>query len=355
MGSHDAHPPASHVHAHEHGHAHGHPRGHAHGHAHDHAHAHGHAHGHGHAHAHAHGSARRLGIALALTLGFFGVEVVAGILTHSLALLSDAGHMLTDSGALLLALVAQRIGSRPRTRVHTFGFRRAEILAALANAALLVATAAGIIVEGISRLSEAPHVDAGPMLVVASIGLGVNVLAAVVLGHGADAGVNTRAALAHVLSDALGSVASIVAALSALYLDFPLADPIASLAISVLIGVGAIRLLKQTSAVLMESAPLGVDLHALEQTIRETRGVRDLHDLHAWQISDGFAAVTVHVVLDGFGHGTDVARAVGERVRRAFGIEHVTVQPEAPPASEQLLPVERLRRSKGATGERDEG
>jgi cobalt-zinc-cadmium efflux system protein len=264
--------------------------------------------------------------------------------THSLALLSDAGHMLTDSGALVLALIAQKIASRPRTRVHTFGFRRAEILAALANAALLVATATGILFEGSSRLAEPPAVQAGPMLTVACAGLGVNVVAALVLGHGAQHNVNTRAALAHVLSDALGSVASIAAAIGILYFDFPLADPIASMLIAVLIGYGSVRLIKQTTKVLMETAPLGVDLHELERVIRDTRGVADLHDLHAWSISEGFAAVTVHVVLDGAAHGTDVARAVGLAVRKRFGIEHVTVQPEAPPSSLQLLPVERLTR-----------
>ncbi|MET0343380.1 MAG: cation diffusion facilitator family transporter [Polyangiales bacterium] len=322
------------AHDHGHGHAHAHGGAHAHGHSHD--------HGHGHAHVHGSGSSGRLAIALALTLSFFAVEVVAGFLTHSLALISDAGHMLTDSGALALALWAQRLAQRPRTRVHTFGFRRAEILAALANGALLVATAAGVVVEALSRLSDPPAVDAVPMLWVACGGLAINGVSALVLGHGATDSLNVRAALAHVLSDALGSLASIAAAVGVLYFDFPLADPVASLCIALLIGWGALRLLKQTGSVLMERTPSGVDLHEVERVIRETRGVRDLHDLHAWLISDGFAAVTVHVVLDGLGHGTDVARAVGERVRARFGIEHVTVQPEAPPASQQLLPVERL-------------
>ncbi|MEY4514426.1 MAG: hypothetical protein RLZZ450_6548 [Pseudomonadota bacterium] len=322
--------------------------GHGHGHADEHQHAHAHDAGHpqGGGHGHAASSSRRLGIALALTLGFFGVEVVAGWLTHSLALLSDAGHMLTDSGALILALVAQRIAARPRTRTHTFGFRRAEILAALANAALLIATTVGIVMEGIARLSTPQQIDAGPMLWVACGGLLVNLVAAFVLGHGAHDNTNIKAALAHVLSDMLGSVASIVAALAVLYFDFTAADPLASLAIAVLIGIGAWRLLRQTSSVLMETAPLGIDLRELEQTIRDTSGVSDLHDLHAWMISDGFAVVTVHVVLDGASHGTDIARLVGERVRSKYGISHVTVQPEAPPSSHQLLPVERLKRSK---------
>jgi cobalt-zinc-cadmium efflux system protein len=271
------------------------------------------------------------------------VEVVAGALTDSLALLSDAGHMLTDSGALLLALLAQRIALRPRTRLYTFGFRRAEILAALINGVVLIVTALLIVIEAVERLKEPPSVAAGPMLWVANAGLAVNLCAALVLGHG-HGNVNLRAALAHVLSDALGSVASIGAALCMLYLGWPRADALASLFIAILIGLGALRLVHTTASVLMESVPLGVDLDELERVIRETGGVADLHDLHAWGISEGFAAVTVHVVLDGSAHGTDVAHAVGERIKQRFDISHVTVQPESPPASEQLLPVERLLR-----------
>jgi cobalt-zinc-cadmium efflux system protein len=290
-------------------------------------------------------ASRRLSWALALTVSFMLVEVVAGVLTQSLALLSDAGHMLTDSGALILALFAQRLAMKPRTRLYTFGFRRAEILAALINGVLLVVTALLIIIEAVERLKSPPHIQAGPMLWVASAGLLVNLAAALVLGlNHAHGNANLRAALAHVLSDALGSVASITAALGVLYLDLPLADPLASLFISLLIGFGALRLVRSTGNVLMESVPLGVDLGELEKVIRETAGVADLHDLHAWGISDGFAAVTVHVVLQGSAHGTDVAQAVGQRIKDRFGITHVTVQPESPPTSAQLLPAERLVR-----------
>jgi len=280
-----------------------------------------------------------------LTATFMVVEVVSGFLTQSLALLSDAGHMLTDSGALLLALLAQRIAMKPRTRLYTFGFRRAEILAALINGVVLVVTALLIIIEAVERLEHPPEVHAGPMLWVACAGLAINLCAALVLGlHHPGGNANLRAALAHVLSDALGSVASIGAALCVLYFDLPIADPLASLFISLLIGFGALRLVRSTANVLMESVPMGVDLGELEHTIRDTPGVADLHDLHAWGISDGFAAVTVHVVLDGAAHGTDVAQVVGHRIQERFGITHVTVQPESPPASSQLLPAERLIR-----------
>jgi cobalt-zinc-cadmium efflux system protein len=258
--------------------------------------------------------------------------------------------MLTDSGSLLLALFAQRLALRPRTRLYTFGFRRAEILAALINGVLLIVTAMMIVLEAIERLGQPPHIQGGTMLGVAVSGLVVNLAAALVLGgHHAHANANVRAALAHVISDALGSLAAIVAAVCVLYFDLPLADALASLFISVLIGFGAVRLVRDTSSVLMESVPLGVDLVELEKVVRETAGVADLHDLHAWGISDGFAAVTVHVVLAGAAHGTDVAQAVGERVKQRFGIAHVTVQPESPPSSDQIVPVERLVRPKNGS------
>jgi cobalt-zinc-cadmium efflux system protein len=271
--------------------------------------------------------------------------VAAGLWTGSLSLLSDAGHMLGDSGALALALVAQHIAKRPRTRVHTFGFRRAEILAALVNGALLLVTCLMSVREAAARLGVPQHIHAGPMLAVSALGLGINLVSAWVLGHG-ESNANVRAALLHVMSDALGSLASIVAALCVLYWDLTVADTLVSIGIALLIAVSAIRLLKDTSSVLMERAPLHVDLSELETLVLETHGVADLHDLHAWAISDGFDAVTVHVVLDGTAHGTDVAHAVGTRIRDRYGIEHVTVQPEAPPSSAQLLPVQRLTERK---------
>jgi cobalt-zinc-cadmium efflux system protein len=334
------------------GHGHGHGHGHGREHEHDHGHGHGHDHGHDHEHDGDHGSApasaspaRQLAIALALTGTFFFVEVAAGFWTGSLSLLSDAGHMLGDSGALALALVAQHIARRPRTRVHTFGFRRVELLAALVNGLLLLLTCVMIVHEAVERLGVPRTIQGGPMLVVAGIGLLVNLASAWSLGHG-PSNANMRAALLHVLSDALGSAASLIAALCVLYLDLALADTVVSLGIALLIAVSAFRLLKDTSSVLMERAPAHVDLVELETLVRTTHGVAEVHDLHAWAISDGFDAVTVHVVLDGAAHGTDVAQAVGARIRERFGIAHVTVQPEAPPASAQLVPVERLTEGK---------
>jgi len=331
-------------HGHGDEHEHGHDNAHAHDNAHDDARGHAHDNGHGHGHGHGlsgDGATRRLSYALVLTGLFFFVEVGFGIWTHSLSLMSDAGHMLGDSGALVLAVIAQRIAQRPRTRSHTYGYRRAEILAALVNGVVLLVTGTLIVSEAVSRVGEPPAVNGTPMLIVAVIGLAVNGVSALILGHGSD-NANVRAALLHVLSDALGSVASIVAGVSIIYFDAPIADPIASLVIAVLIVIGAVRLLRETAHVLMEASPAHLDLRALEALVRATPGVSDVHDLHAWAISDGFVAMTVHVVLDGHAHGTDVAQLVGQRVRTRFGITHTTVQPEHPPSGSQLVPVDRL-------------
>ena len=285
---------------------------------------------------------RKLWTALLLTSGFMVVEIVFGMLAHSLALLSDAGHMLTDAGALALALVAQRIAERPRTRLYTFGFRRAENLAALGNGAVLGVSAVWVMVEAVRRLRVAPEVHGGWMLAVATMGLVVNLLAAWTLSRGKESNANVRAALAHVVADAAGSVAAMVAGVLVVGLGWRRADPAVSIGISLLILWGAWRLVRGSMATLMETTPPGIDLKALEATIAATQGVASVHDLHVWSISEGFPVVSVHVVLDGQSHGVDVARAVGARLHEHHAIEHATVQPEAP--SHDVVPVESLRR-----------
>jgi cobalt-zinc-cadmium efflux system protein len=291
---------------------------------------------------------RRLFVALVLTAVFMVVEAVSGWLFHSLALLSDAGHMLADAGALGLALMAQRVASRPRSLSRTYGYRRAETLAALANGVVLGVAALWVIAEAVARWREPASIVAGPMLLVATLGFAFNVVAGIVLTRGHTHNANTRAAVAHVVSDALGSLAAMVAAGFVIVFGWERADAVASLLISVLILLGAFRLVSETVNVLMESVPSGVVLEELERTIRSTPGVTDLHDLHAWTISDGFDSVTVHVVLDGSAHGTEVARDVGERIRREHHVAHVTVQPEAPPFSPALHPPQNLLRNRKA-------
>jgi cobalt-zinc-cadmium efflux system protein len=308
---------------------------------------------HGHAHVHAapaavqgaDAPARRILIALVLTLATMLAEAIGGWLSGSLALLSDAGHMFADAGALALALVAQRVAARPRTAVHTYGSRRAETLAAFVNGIVLGVTAVWVILEALERWQEPPAVHARLMLAVAALGLVVNLAAALILSRG-DTGhnPNTRAALAHVLSDAAGSLAAISAGLLIVLFGWTRADPAISVGLALLILWSAWKLVSQTTSVLMEGAPPGVVLEELEQTIRATPGVTDLHDLHAWTISDGFDLVSVHVVLDGARHGTDVAREVGQRVRERHRIAHVTVQPEPPPVGASVHPLSHLRR-----------
>jgi cobalt-zinc-cadmium efflux system protein len=287
---------------------------------------------------------RRLTIALGLTASFLVVEVVAGLLSGSLALLSDAGHMLTDAGALGLALWAQRLGSRPRSDRKTFGYRRAEILAAAANGIVLGITAVAVIVEAVRRFAAPPHIHGVPMLVVAAVGLAINLVAAKVLSGGPGHDLNMRAAAAHVMADAAGSLAAIIAAALILIFGWTLADPVTSILISALILFGAWRLLRDAVNVLMEGAPAGFDVGALERIARETPGVRDVHDLHVWSIVGDVPVVTAHVVLVPGAHGVEVARAVCRRIEDKAGRAHVTVQPEATQPDGALLPADKLVR-----------
>lgn len=289
--------------------------------------------GHDHSHASASTPTRRLAIALALTSTFMLVEAAAGWFTGSLALLSDAGHMLTDAGALTIALLAQRVAQRARTGQRTFGYRRAEVLAALANGVVLGVSSVWIVVEAITRFGDPPHVLGLPMLLIAALGLGLNLISASILAKAGKSNANVRAAAAHVAADAAGSVAAIIAGVAVWAFGWNLADPIVSVLISLLILWSAWKLVRDAVDVLMESTPRGLVASEVEQTVANTPGVASAHDLHLWSISDGLAMVSVHVVLDGKHHGTEVARSVAERVKAAHQVEHVTVQPEAPPSS----------------------
>jgi cobalt-zinc-cadmium efflux system protein len=285
----------------------------------------------------------RIRAALILTLLTMGASVAGGVFAHSLALLSDAGHMLADAGALSLALVAQRVAGRPRTHRRTYGSRRAETLAAFTNAIFLGVVSVWVIVEAVDRWRQPLEVKGGWMLAVAAGGLVVNLIAARLLTAGGVHNENTRAALAHVLSDAAGSVAAMIAAVLVLVWGWHRADPLISVGLALLIFWSAWRLVTRTLDVLMEGTPAGLAAGDLERTIRETPGVAALHDLHAWTISEGFEAVTVHVVLDGSHHGTEVAREVRERIRERHGIDHVTVQPEAASAPVSFQPLAGLK------------
>jgi len=295
--------------------------------------------GHGHGHGHGAGQAaqnassrRRLGLVVGLTASFTIVEIVVGFWSGSLALLADAGHMLGDTGALLLAFFVAFIVERPPDDARTYGYRRAEVLGAMLNAAVLLVIVALIVSEAVGRLEAPPDLRGEGLLGTAIAGLVVNIVAAAILFRGARKNLNVKAALYHVIGDALGSVAAIVAGVLVLGFGLRLADPIASLIIAALILVGAIRLFREAAHVLMEGVPAGIDVDAVRRTIAETEGVAEVHDLHVWCLSPAHPVVSAHVKLAPDHHGVDVSRRVGERLEAVHGLSHATIQPEAPPA-----------------------
>ncbi|HEX4336953.1 MAG TPA: cation diffusion facilitator family transporter [Polyangiaceae bacterium] len=314
-----------------HGHAHAEPPGH--GHAHARAETAGHGHGHGN---HGHGadaSSGALRTALFLTTAFMFVEAIYGLRTHGLSLLADAAHMLADAGSLGLALAASEWAKRPRTAKSTFGHRRAEVLAAFVNGIALAVTAIGITIEAVERWAAPREILAFEMLLVAALGLVMNLLVAFILSR-AQQGMNVRAALAHVVVDALGSIGAMSAAGFVLAFGWTRADSVVSIGISLLVAFTGWRVLRETTGILLEAAPRDIDVAAVEREILCCGGVAGVHDLHVWRISDRFDALTVHVTLADGSHGVEVCRDVAKRLEEKFGIEHVTVQPEAPPPVE---------------------
>jgi cobalt-zinc-cadmium efflux system protein len=299
-------------------------------HEHDsHDHGHGSA-GHGHGHGLEGSPQRALALALGVTTVFMVVEVVVGVWSGSLALLADAGHMLADSGALVLAIVAQHFASKPRTDRTTYGFRRAEVLAAFVNGIALAFVGLLIIKEAIERWMTPIDIHGRPMLATAIGGLVVNLLVALMLMRG-QSNLNIRAALAHVLTDALGSVAAILASLAVLLWGLTRADPVLSGLIAILVVFSGWRVLRETTGILLEGAPPHLDVTAIERAILTCPGVASVHDLHVWRISERFDTLTAHVTLQRGRHGTDVCREVAECLKENYGLSHVTIQPEPPP------------------------
>jgi cobalt-zinc-cadmium efflux system protein len=298
----------------------------------DHHHEHEHGHdGPGHARAGDAGGVGRLRVALVLTASFMLVEAGVGMWSGALALVADAGHMLADAAALGLALFAARFAARPRSVRSTYGYRRAEVLAAFVNGIVLAAVALLIVKEAIERYLEPVPIRGPEMLATAIVGLLVNLVVAFVLSRGGDQGLNVRAALAHVLTDALGSAGAILSGVLVVTTGFVRADAVVSVGIAVLVAASGFRVLKETLGILLEAAPPHLDVRLIARTIVETPGVHDVHDLHVWRISDRFDTLTAHVTLERGEHGTEVARRVADRLREAYGLSHVTIQPEAPP------------------------
>ena len=288
----------------------------------------------GHVHARETAAARSravLGLTLALTCVFLVVEAVAGFWTGSLALLADAGHMLTDAAGLGLALFATWIAARPPTPAKTYGYYRAEILAALVNALLLLVVAGAILTEAWQRLRAPSAVLAGPMAVVAAAGLGVNVLCATLLHRGAAESLNVRAAYLEVLSDALSSLAALMAAGIMLTTGWTGADPIASALIALFIVPRTWGLLRQAVNVLLEGTPPHLELGQIEAAMCAVPGVRRVHDLHVWTLTSGREAMSAHVVVDDVGQSERLLETLHAVLHARFGIDHTPVQLETEP------------------------
>ena len=274
---------------------------------------------------------RPLVIALAITALFLVAEVIGALVTDSLALLADAGHMATDVAALALSLVAIWLARRPATPERSFGYLRAEVLAALINAGSLVAISGYIFWEAIQRLGSPPPVDSGPMLVVAIAGLGANAAAAGVLmrGGGHADNLNTRGAYLHVVGDMLGSVGAIAAALIMLTTGWYLADPVLSVAIGGLILKSSWQLLRESVDVLLEATPPGVDPVGVRTAMTAVGDVAAVHDLHVWTVTSGLIALSAHVEVAGDREWHDILVDLAGLLRERYGIAHVTLQPEA--------------------------
>lgn len=282
---------------------------------------------------HSHGRAasrRNLTIALGLTVGYMVVELVGGFLANSLSLLADAGHMITDAGAIGLALLAMWIAGRPASIERTFGLHRTEVFAALANALALWLIAGLIFFESYRRFLDVPAVDGRLMLVVGGVGLLVNLAAAAVLRPSAKESLNVEGAFLHVVSDVLGSIAVIGAGLLILTTGWVLADPIFGAVIGLLIVISSARLLWKVLHVLMEGTPAHLDLHGLCQRLERLDGITGVHDIHAWSITTGYDALSAHVTADAaaLNNPGQVLERLRNIASQEFGISHVTIQLE---------------------------
>lgn len=285
---------------------------------------------HVHPHGHAHGPAAPgadLRAAATLTLVFAAVEAAGGWWTGSLALLTDAGHMLTDGAALMLATVAAWMARRPPSERHSYGLGRAEVVAALVNAGAMLGIMLALGYEAIGRLQRPTPVEAAPAALVAIGGLAVNLWVMRRLApHAHD--LNARAARLHVLGDAFGSLAALASALIIALTGWTSADPLASLAICVLMALSGLRLLRESMHALMEGVPRGLSVEAIGAEMARVEGVLSVHDLHVWTLSGSRIALSAHVVVKSLGQWERVLAELQQRLHEHYGIDHVTLQPE---------------------------
>jgi len=269
---------------------------------------------------------KALAIALALILGFMVVEIVVGVIAHSLALLSDAGHMLTDAAAIGLSLVAVGLAGRPAKGAMTYGFKRVEILAAQANGITLLILALLVSYEAIRRLVSPPDVEGGLMLTVALIGVAVNITAAWTLAHANRESLNLEGSFQHILTDLYAFIGTAIAAGVILATGFDRADPIASLLVAGLMLRSAYSLLKASGRVFLEAAPANLDPEEIGQTLASKAGVVEVHDLHVWEVTSGFPALSAHITVAAHADCHELRHELDALLAERFDITHSTLQ-----------------------------
>jgi cobalt-zinc-cadmium efflux system protein len=284
------------------------------------------------AHNHQHSESNRgLKIALGLTTVIMVAEAVGGFFSNSLALMGDAGHMLVDVLALTISLIALNLAKRPATASRTFGFHRAEILAALANGIILVLVAAFVFYESIQRLQNPPEVHSGLMLIIAAIGLVANLVSIMLLRRDRHANINIRGAFLHIIGDTISSVGVIIAGIIVATTGFRLADPIVAILIGIIILFGAVQLVMESANILLESVPKNIPMEKVIEAIKSVESVHDLHDLHLWTITSGLFALSAHILVEDrqLSHTHEIVDKINGILAERFSITHTTLQIES--------------------------
>ncbi|MAZ77397.1 MAG: cation transporter [Legionellaceae bacterium] len=294
---------------------------------HHHGHSHSHGHGHGHHHHGANSSLKVIIIATIIIFGFAIIEVIGGAIANSLALWSDAAHMLTDAASLMLAGFAAWIAKRPPSDKFTYGLGRAEVIGATISSMILLIMVIAIVATGVDRLHREHHVDGGTVAIIAAIGLIANIVVAYVLSHG-EKNLNIRAAIIHVLGDVLGSFAAIIAGVIIYFTGWMPIDAILSFVIAGLIFVASFRLLLETLSVLMEGVPKGMTLADVGNHMASVDGIHSVHDLHIWTLATGQIMLTAHVNLTNIEHWQTYLKHLKHLLHDKYEIEHITLQPE---------------------------
>ncbi|MBY0029815.1 cation transporter [Priestia aryabhattai] len=294
--------------------------------------SHNHKHSHGHSHNHGKNANKQ-----ALKLSFFIIaiymiiEAIGGFMTNSLALISDAGHMLSDAGALGLSYLAMTFGERKATEFKTFGYKRFEVLAAFINGLTLIVISLYIFWESYKRISQPPEVQSSGMIIIASIGLVVNIIAAYILMKGDKSeNLNVRSAFLHVIGDLLGSVGAIIAALLIMFFGWSLADPIASVLVAILIIISAFRVTRDSINILMEGAPSHIDVTQVREALIAINNTLEVHDLHIWAISSDIPSLSCHIVVNDLKSSSMVMNSAKEILEKQFKIKHTTIQIDTP-------------------------